>query len=75
MASPSIGGVYSYKMAELPLTANPLADIANTQKIRAVVFEGNLYDRHDLDNLLRGVEQIAASWSGTVKLIWPKFND
>jgi imidazolonepropionase-like amidohydrolase len=43
------------------LDANPLDDIHNTQKIRAVVARGNLLDRSALDRLLAGVEQFAAT--------------
>jgi imidazolonepropionase-like amidohydrolase len=50
------------KRADLVLLdANPLEDIHNTSKIRAVVLNGKLLDRHDLDALLAGVEQFAAS--------------
>jgi imidazolonepropionase-like amidohydrolase len=34
------------------LDANPLKDIHNTQKIRAVVLNGRYLDRTALDNLL-----------------------
>jgi hypothetical protein len=37
---------------------NPLADIANTRRIRAVVADGRLYRRADLDRLLAGVEAL-----------------
>jgi hypothetical protein len=37
------------------LDANPLADIANTQHIRAVILGGRLLDRRALDALLRDV--------------------
>jgi hypothetical protein len=36
------------------LDANPLEDIRNTQKIRAVVADGRLYRRAHLDQLLAG---------------------
>ena len=38
------------------LDANPLEDIRNTQKIRAVVADGRPYRRADLDRLLAEVE-------------------
>jgi hypothetical protein len=38
------------------LDANPLEDIRNTQKIRAVVADGQLYRRAELDRLLARVE-------------------
>jgi hypothetical protein len=36
------------------LDANPLDDIRNTQKIRAVILRGRLLDRRALDALLDG---------------------
>jgi imidazolonepropionase-like amidohydrolase len=43
------------KLADLLLLdANPLEDICNTRKIRAVVAEGRLCRRADLDQLLGG---------------------
>jgi imidazolonepropionase-like amidohydrolase len=41
------------------LTANPLTDIHNTSKIRAVVASGRLFDRPDLDAMLAAVEAAA----------------
>jgi Amidohydrolase family len=35
------------------LKANPLSDISNTRKIDAVIAQGRLYKRNDLDRLLR----------------------
>ena len=43
------------------LDANPLDDIRNTQKIHAVVINGTLLDRAELDALLAGVENFAAA--------------
>jgi imidazolonepropionase-like amidohydrolase len=49
----SLGTIDRGKLADLVLLeANPLADIRNTQKIRAVVADGRLYRRVDLDGLL-----------------------
>ena len=49
----SLGTVEAGKLADLVLLdANPLADIRNTQKIRAVVANGRLYRRAELDQLL-----------------------
>jgi len=42
----------------LLLDANPLEDIRNTQKILAVVADGRLSRRADLDQLLAGVERL-----------------
>ena len=53
----SLGRIEPGKLADLVLLdANPLADIHNTQKIRAVVADGRLYRRADLDRLLAEVE-------------------
>jgi imidazolonepropionase-like amidohydrolase len=41
------------------LDANPLEDIHNTQKIRAVMVDGRFFNRSDLDALLDGVERFA----------------
>jgi imidazolonepropionase-like amidohydrolase len=43
----------------LLLDANPLADIHNTEKIRAVVLRGKLLDRKALDSLLVDAEKFA----------------
>ena len=34
------------------LDANPLEQIENTQRIQAVIRDGKLYDRNELDNIL-----------------------
>jgi imidazolonepropionase-like amidohydrolase len=54
----------------LLLEADPLLDIRNTQRIRAVVFNGNLYDRKALDDLQAHVRQRARSWSVACKILW-----
>jgi len=41
------------------LDANPLEDISNTQKIRAVVAKGRFFDRQALDKLLEQAEYAA----------------
>jgi imidazolonepropionase-like amidohydrolase len=59
-----LGTVERGKLADLVLLdANPLEDIANTRKIRAVVLAGRYFDRRQLDSMLKGVER-AASGSG-----------
>jgi imidazolonepropionase-like amidohydrolase len=54
----SLGSIEPGKLADLVLLdANPLEDIRNTQKIRAVVADGRLYRRPDLDQLLAGIKE------------------
>ncbi len=51
----SLGTVEVGKLADLVLlNADPLADIRNTQRIRAVIANGRLFRRGDLDRLLAG---------------------
>jgi imidazolonepropionase-like amidohydrolase len=58
----SLGTIEAGKLADLVLLdANPLADIRNTQRIRAVIADGRVYRRADLDRLLaevKGVDRI-----------------
>jgi hypothetical protein len=56
----SIGTVEPDKLADLVLLdANPLKDISNTRKIRAVVANGHYFDRQALDELLQKAERTA----------------
>jgi hypothetical protein len=64
-ATDSLGTIAPRKVADLVLLdADPLVDIRNTTRIRAVVANGRLYDRSALDKLLTDAEKLAAS-SGT----------
>ena len=54
----SLGSIEPGKLADLVLLeGNPLEDIRNTQKIHAVVADGRLYRRADLDTLLAGIKR------------------
>ena len=65
------GTVEAGKVADLVLLdADPLADIAHTQQIRAVVFGGDLYDRDALDRVQDVVRRRARSWSVGAKILW-----
>ena len=56
-----MGTVEKGKLADLVLLdANPLDDIANTRRIRAVVLAGRYFDRADLDRMLKSVAMAAA---------------
>lgn len=60
--SADLGTVGAGKLADLVLLdANPLEDIHNTRKIRAVVAGGRLYRRADLDRLLADAEAHASA--------------
>jgi imidazolonepropionase-like amidohydrolase len=56
-----LGTVAQGKLADLVLLdANPLDDIGNTRRIRAVVLAGRYFDRASLDRMLKDVEKAAA---------------
>jgi imidazolonepropionase-like amidohydrolase len=55
-----IGTVEKGKLADLVLlSANPLEDIANTQKIAGVILNGRYFYRAEIDKMLGGVETAA----------------
>ena len=55
----SLGTIEPGKLADLVLLdANPLQDIHNIRKIRAVVFNGRLLDRDRLNQMLAAVETV-----------------
>jgi len=57
-----MGTVEKGKLADLVLLeANPLDDISNTRRIRAVVLAGRYFSRSDLDEMLNQVGAAAAS--------------
>lgn len=61
-ATDSLGTVASGKLADLVLLdADPLADVSNTTRIRAVLANGRYYDRAALDALLAAAARAAAS--------------
>jgi len=56
-----LGTIETGKLADLVLLdADPLADIGNTRKINAVIANGKLFRRGDVDHLLQEAEQLAA---------------
>jgi len=69
--SKDYGAVEVGKVADLVLLdGNPLEDIRNTRRISAVIFNGNVYRRGDLDRLLDYVKSQARSLSLSIKILW-----
>jgi imidazolonepropionase-like amidohydrolase len=65
------GSVTIGKAADLILLdADPLADIRNTKRLAAVLFQGNLYERSDLDRISAHVQRAARSGSVACKILW-----
>ncbi len=54
----------------LLLEADPMRDIRNTQKIEALFFNGQYYDRSALDRLLGYAERQAGSWRTNLHILW-----
>jgi imidazolonepropionase-like amidohydrolase len=67
-----LGAVEKGKLADLVLLdANPLADIRNTTRIRAVFADGQFYDRAALDGLLGAVERACVEAPGPPGVLKP----
>lgn len=67
----SMGSIEVGKRADLLLLdADPLIDIGNTRRLRAVWLNGRLYDRAALDRLLAFSRDQAASPANWLKLLW-----
>ncbi len=64
------GSVEVGKMADLVLLdKNPLDDIAHTQSISGVIFNGNYYDKNTLESYKKATSDIASSFHLNVKFV------
>jgi hypothetical protein len=73
-AGDQYGSIEVGKAADMILLdANPLADIANTETIRGLFFNGQFYARSDLDQLLDFARREAGSLQTNLQLVWAVF--
>jgi hypothetical protein len=70
-ANGRFGSIQVGKAADMMLlSANPYDDIRNTQKIDAVFYNGQFFDRKALDRLLDFAEQQAGSIRLNIRILW-----